>query len=69
VADLRQHLSAEEFAHWLAYDRDNPLSLERGDIHAAQIVAAHAGGRISDHLPRWGEPDTPDAALERLLGG
>lgn len=71
LRELRETMDAEELNVWLARNRESPIGMDRGDFHAAQIAAAVGGGKIGDHLPRWGEPagDDPDAALDRFMGG
>jgi hypothetical protein len=62
LSELQRELSASELMLWMAYDRDNPISDRRGDIHAAQIASAiyqSQGAKISlsDALLTWGNSD------------
>jgi hypothetical protein len=72
IQELRESMSAEELLIWQARNRESPIGDERADFHAAQIAASMGGGKIADHMPRWGDasnPDDPDAPLNALMGG
>ena len=40
LGELKQSISMSELRLWLAYDRISPIGDMRGDVHAAQLVAA-----------------------------
>ena len=50
VGELERTMTAREFAEWQAYDRLDPIGGYRGDIQAAVVACAMAGGKPSDYL-------------------
>lgn len=76
LRQLRDEMSADELALWMARNIQSPVGRERDDFHAAQVsaaVMASQGGKasVSDYMPRWGEAsgDGEDTALDALMGG
>lgn len=43
-------MTAREFAEWQIYDSIDPIGGYRGDLRAALIATAMAGGKISDYM-------------------
>lgn len=62
-------MSVRELTLWAAFDRINPISDKRGDIHAAQITSAimqSVGCKnvtLSDFLIDWGKDNEDDENL------
>ena len=50
VAELSATLSITEFNEWIAFDRVDPIGGYRGDLQAAIVARAMAGGEIKDHI-------------------
>ena len=50
MGELERTMTAHEFAQWRAYARLDPIGGYRGDIQAAVIACAMAGGKPSDYL-------------------
>lgn len=50
VAELSRTLSITEFNEWIAFDRVDPIGGYRGDLQAAIIARAMAGGDLKDHI-------------------
>ncbi|ELY2798368.1 DUF4035 domain-containing protein [Cronobacter dublinensis] len=74
--ELKQTLTASELRMWIEFDRLNPISDRRGDIHAAQISAAvlnSQGAKVSidDALLQWRASDQEEnsSELEGFLAG
>lgn len=56
--DLRGRMSAEELLLWMAYDRESPISDQRGDIQSSIIAASvfqAQGAKVTavDLMPQW----------------
>ena len=60
VGELERTLTAREFAEWQAYDRLDPIGGYRGDLRAALIATAMAGGKLSDYMIIDPNPMTDD---------
>ena len=50
VAELSATLSITEFNEWIAFDRVDAIGGYRGDLQAAIVARAMAGGEIKDHI-------------------
>lgn len=76
LGELKQSVSMSELRLWAAYDRISPIGDERGDFHAAQVVAAvHNAHRdaksqpvdFNDMVIQWcAKDDGPEKSLTGL---
>ena len=60
MGELERTMTAHELAQWIAYDRLDPIGGYRGDIPAAVVACAMAGGKPSDYLIIDPSPMTDD---------
>jgi hypothetical protein len=47
-------MSAEQFEEWRAFDFIEPFGPYRDGINAAVVAQSLAGGKLADHIPKFG---------------
>ena len=60
VGELEATMTAREFAEWQIYDSIDPIGGYRGDLRAALIATAMAGGKLSDYMIIYPNPMTAE---------
>lgn len=63
MAELTATLSLEELQEWKVFNTVDPIGNFRGDLQAAVIARAHAGGSIKEHLVIDPDPMTDDQRI------
>jgi len=78
VAQAQRQIDSREYSEWLAYDRFDPIGLDRGDWQAALIASTVANSvrakgdrpsRVEDFVFKFAgdrEPETSAANIERM---
>lgn len=63
VREAQERISVDEFRHWLAYDRIDPIGNDRFDVLFAMLTSTLANChrskkqsayKLEDFIPRWG---------------
>lgn len=76
VREAQEKISPDEFRGWLAFDRIEPIGLERFDvlfaILASTFANCHLGKgqsayKLKDFLPNWGSKQDPEDSTKKMI--
>ena len=76
VREAQEKISPDEFRGWLAFDRIEPIGLERFDvlfsILASTFANCHLGKgqtayRLKDFMPKWGSKQDDGDSTKKMI--